>query len=87
MAPRLGFEPRLPGPEPGVLPLDDLGMLLVRKLESYKVHKVIYSPACIAVAVLSGGGPLDDPRIKLVRKLESYKVIYFLAISYFKSKS
>jgi hypothetical protein len=24
-APGLGFEPRLPGPEPGVLPLDDPG--------------------------------------------------------------
>ncbi len=24
---RLGFEPRLPGPEPGVLPLDDLRAL------------------------------------------------------------
>lgn len=26
MAPRLGFEPRLPVPETGVLPLDDLGI-------------------------------------------------------------
>lgn len=26
LVPRLGFEPRLPGPEPGVLPLDDLGV-------------------------------------------------------------
>ena len=26
MAPRLGFEPRYPAPEAGVLPLDDLGM-------------------------------------------------------------
>lgn len=26
LVPRLGFEPRFPGPEPGVLPLDDLGL-------------------------------------------------------------
>lgn len=26
LVPRRGFEPRLPGPEPGVLPLDDLGI-------------------------------------------------------------
>ena len=26
LAPGLGFEPRLPGPEPGVLPLDDPGI-------------------------------------------------------------
>lgn len=28
LVPGLGFEPRLPGPEPGVLPLDDPGMWL-----------------------------------------------------------
>ena len=29
LVPRLGFEPRFPGPEPGVLPLDDLGLTVI----------------------------------------------------------
>lgn len=33
-APGLGFEPRLPGPEPGVLPLDDPGIADVRSPKS-----------------------------------------------------
>jgi hypothetical protein len=41
MAPRLGFEPKLPGPEPGVLPLDDLGTLFTfyRKIIDLKVQR------------------------------------------------
>lgn len=32
MVPGLGFEPRLPGPEPGVLPLDDPGLNMLTSL-------------------------------------------------------
>ena len=42
LAARLGFEPRLPGPEPGVLPLYDLAI----------INRINYSPQRIAVAQL-----------------------------------
>ncbi len=42
MVPGQGFEPRLPGPEPGVLPLDDPGMwsdnILILHKSQYKLY-------------------------------------------------
>ncbi len=44
LAPRLGFEPRYPAPEAGVLPLDDLGK--TKEAHSFEQnHSCLFSPS------------------------------------------